>query len=396
MERRIDGGYAWVSVGSSFTAHVIGFGIIYSFTVFFPSILEEFQGGRGQTAWVVSIAAGLMLGAGGITGRLADRYGPGWLLAAGAVLISAGLLLTSYAHALWQVYLSYGLLLGLGVSCAYVPSVATVSGWFERRRGLALGIAVAGSGVGSILLAPLSSSLIARYEWRGAMRVLASISIIVLLAAASVLRPRIVHAGRGAGVMSVIRGNRVFKILFASTFVASYGYWIPFVHIVPFAEDRGITHAAAVALVPIMGLANTIGRIVMGALADRIGRHRMMQIASTALAITMALWWFTDSWASLAVFGAAYGVFAGAFIALLPALAGDYFGMERLAGITGALFTGAAAGTLFGAPVTGLLFDSSGSYGLAIALAAIAMAVGAAILMTLPPPGSAVAASARG
>lgn len=387
MERRIDGGYAWVSVAASFTGHVIGFGIIYSFTVFFPSILQEFQRGRGSTAWIVSIAAALMLGAGGITGKLADRFGPARLLAAGAALIAAGLWLTSLATAIWQVYLSYGLLLGLGVSCTYVPSVATVSGWFERRRGLALGIAVAGSGVGSILLAPLSTRLIADHGWRGAMRILAVISLVAVLAAASVIRPRIAATGRPAGAVG-IWGNRTFQTLFAASFIASYGYWVPFVHIVPFAEDRGLSHTSAAALVPLMGIANMSGRIIMGGLADRIGRHRMMKVSVLALALAMASWNFARSWAALAGFGVAYGLFAGAFIALLPALAGDYFGLERLAGITGALFSGAAVGTLLGSPVSGLLFDASGSYSLAIIFATASMAIGTAIMVTLPAPAS--------
>jgi OFA family oxalate/formate antiporter-like MFS transporter len=385
VERRVDGGYGWVAVAAAFTAHFIAFGIIYSFTVFFPSILAEFGQGRGKTSWIVSIAAGLMLGAGGLTGRLSDRFGPGWVLGAGGVLISSGLTLTSLATSIWHVYFAYGLILGLGVSCAFVPSVATVGQWFDRRRGLATGIAVAGTGIGSLVLAPLSSRLIDAFGWRPAMRVIAALGLVALLGAGSVMRARFAGPRRG-GAWAAARGNRTFKLLFLSALVAAYGYWVPFVHLVPYAEDRGISRASAAVLVSIIGIANTAGRVLMGAVADRIGRHRMMQFSAFAMAAAMLTWPYARSWGALAVFGVFYALFAGAFIALLPALAGDYFGMNRLAGITGMLFSGAALGTLFGAPVTGMLFDSQGSYGFGIVLAAISLAVGALLLLGLPAP----------
>lgn len=385
MERRVDGGYGWVAVAAAFTAHFIAFGIIYSFTVFFPSILREFGQGRGTTSWIVSIAAGLMLGAGGVTGRLSDRLGPGRVLAAGGGLIGAGLLLTSITSSIWQVYLAYGLALGLGVSCAFVPAVATVGQWFDRRRGLAIGVAVAGTGVGSLVLAPLSSALIDAYGWRTAMRVVAAIGFAALLGAGSVLRPRLA-ATRGGGAWAIARGNRTFLLLYLGSLVASYGYWVPFVHIVPYAEDRGISSASAALLVSIIGVTNTTGRIVMGAVADRVGRLRIMRLSSLAMAIALFCWPFAQSWPTLAAFGALYGLFAGAFIALLPALAGDYFGMQRLAGITGLLFSGAAVGTLLGAPVTGMIFDARGSYTIGIALAAASMTVGTLLLLPLPDP----------
>lgn len=387
MQQRIDGGYGWIAVSAAFASHFIAFGVIYSFTVFFPSILEDFGRGRGWTASIASIAAGLMLGVGGLTGKLSDRFGPRPVIAAGGVLIGSGLLLTSIASHILHVYLAYGLILGVGVSCAFVPSVATVGQWFEKRRGLATGIAVSGTGIGSLVLAPLSSELIDSSGWRSAMRVLALISVVTVIAAASVMRSR-TAAGAGRSVRDLVRGSRTFKLLFLSSLIASYGYWIPFVHVVPFAEDREISKLLAAAVVAVMGIANTVGRILMGGIADRFGRYRMMRFSSLALAAAMFLWPLTDSFESLAIFGAVYGAFAGAFIAMLPALAGDYFGMERLAGITGLLFSGAAIGTLFGAPVTGLLFDALGSYTLGILLGGGSLVVGTVLLYMIPPPRS--------
>ena len=383
MAERIDGGYGWAVVGAAFVAHFVGFGIIYSFTVFFPSILDEFGQGRGTTSWIVSIAAGLMLATGGVTGKLTDRVGPRRVFLAAAALIGTGMILSSVATSIWHVYLSYGVVLGLGVACAFVPSVATVGQWFVRRRGLAIGIAVAGTGIGSLVLAPLSSALIDAYGWRVAMRIVGIIGFAALLGAAAVVRARVSGSSR-AGAWEIAKGNRIFRLLFLNGAVASYAFWVPFVHIVPYAEDRGISTTSAAAIVSIMGVANTTGRVLMGAIADRVGRPTVMRFSSFALAGALIAWPFAESWGSLALFGAVYGVFAGGFIALLPALAGDYFGMERLAGITGLLFSGAGIGTVLGAPVTGIIFDARGSYDVGIALTAGAMAVAAVMLLRLP------------
>lgn len=382
--RPAEGGYGWAVVAAAFTANAVGFGILYSFGVFFPAMLDEFGLGRGATSGIISIAAAVMLGVGGVTGRLADRFGARLVVAAGAVLISSGLALSSLARSIWQVYLAYGLLLGLGVSCAFLPSVSAVSRWFVRRRGLATGIAVAGTGVGTILVAPISERLIAAAGWRGAARTLAVAGLLLLLVAAALVRGP--AGGHKSSILAAMRRDRVFRILYLDALIASYGFWVPFVHIVPFALDRGLTTAAAAFLVAAMGGANTAGRVLLGGLADRVGRLRIFQLSTLAMAVATLLWPLASGRVGLTAFAVAYGFLAGAFISLFPALIGDYFGVERLAGISGLLYTGAALGSLLGAPATGALFDALGTYTPAILIAGGSMAVGAAVLLGLPDP----------
>src|SRR5690606_36892624 len=106
------------------------------------------------------------------SGKAADRFGPRPVLIAGALLLGSGLRITSRVPSIWLGYLSYGVLVGSAVACAYVPMVATVGGWFVRRRSAALGIAVAGIGVGTLVMAPLSERLIDAHRWRTAYVVL--------------------------------------------------------------------------------------------------------------------------------------------------------------------------------------------------------------------------------
>lgn len=381
-----DGGHGWITVGAAFVTHVVTFGLVYSFTVFFPPILEEFERGRGATAWVGSIAAAFMLGVGGVSGALTDRFGPRRVMMVGALLLGGGLIGSSWATALWQVYLAYGLAVGIGGAFSYVPAIGAVGQWFERKRGLALGITVAGSGIGTLIMAPVAEALIDASGWRVTVRVLGAAGMALMLAAAAAIRA--IRVPRpSVGALRFVAGSRTFWLLATSSFVAAYGYWIPFVHIVPYAEDHGIATARAALLVAVMGAANTVGRIVMGALADRIGRLRMMQAATVGMTAAMFTWPAAESWGALAVFGGVYALFAGAFISTLPALTADYFGMERLAGVTGLLFSAAALGTLFGAPVSGLMFDASGSYTTAIFVGGATMLLGALLLVPLPRPG---------
>lgn len=389
----IDGGYGWFVVIGGFLANAVAFGTLYSFTVFFPSILEEFGRGRGGTSWIVSIAAAVMLGLSGVTGRLVDRYGPRRVMGVGAVLMASGLALSSVGRSIWHVYLAYGLVLGIGISAVFLPAVATVGQWFDRRRGLATGLAVAGSGAGSVVMAPLSQSLIAEYGWRLAARDLAAGVFVVLLIAAVLVR------GRGGvhrtGILGVVFKDRTFRLLYLSAVFASYGYWVPFVHLNPFALDIGLTPADAAILVSVLGASNTAGRVILGAIADRLGRRRIFQISMFVMGGSALAWTTIGGGGGLFSFTIVYGLFAGAFISLLPALTGDYFGVERLAGVMGLLNTGAAVGTLLGPPATGALFDLTGSYTLAILLAGGSMVAGASFLLGLPRPTGRVGPASR-
>lgn len=383
--RAREGGYGWVTVGAAFVTHMVTFGLVYSFSVLFPAILDEFGRGRGATAWVGSIAAAFMLGFGGVAGMITDRLGPRRVMAAGALLLGGGLIGSSWTTALWQVYLAYGLAVGIGGALSYIPAIGAVGQWFDRRRGLALGVAVAGSGVGTLLIAPIAESMIDAYGWRSAVRILGVAGLALMLAAAITIRGRVVHRV-SSGALALVRGSRAFGLLVLSSLVGAYGYWVPFVHIVPYAEDHGVATARAALLVAVMGAGNTIGRVAMGALADRLGRLRMLQVCTGAMAVGIFAWPAAQSWATLAAFGFLYAVFAGAFISILPALAADYFGMERLAGVTGLMFSAAALGTFLGPPISGLLFDALGSYTVAIMVAGATMAVGALVLLPLPQP----------
>ena len=133
--------YAWVVVWATFACLAMIFGVSYSFAAFFESFAAEFSAQRADVSWIFGLSGFVyfVLGAGG--GMLADRFGPRIVCSAGMALIALGLLATSWATSLLAVYLSYGLLVGLGIALVYTPSIASVQPWFTTQRGLAGGIA---------------------------------------------------------------------------------------------------------------------------------------------------------------------------------------------------------------------------------------------------------------
>jgi MFS family permease len=165
--------YAWVVVWATFVCLALIFGVSYSFAAFFESFAVEFSAQRADVSWIFGLSGFVyfVMGAGG--GMLADRFGPRIVCSAGMALIALGLLATSWATSLLTVYVSYGLLVGLGIALVYTPSIASVQPWFTTRRGLAGGIASSGVGAGTLLVPVLVAMAIGPMPWREAMQVLA-------------------------------------------------------------------------------------------------------------------------------------------------------------------------------------------------------------------------------
>ena len=360
--------------GSMFTV----FGIAYSFGAFFEPMAREFHTNRASTAAVFSITAFLYFGLGSVTGAIADRVGPRRVLAFGAVVIGAGLILTAHTPSIWLGYLSYGLGVGIGTACGYVPMVAAVGGWFTRGRSFAIGVAVTGIGFGTLLVAPLAAALIKGVGWRQTYLLFGVASLVVLLACAALAERPPGGAQANLRVGPAVR-TREFAGMYASGLLVSFSLFVAFVHLAPFAAQRGADPVAAAALIGVIGAASAVGRLALGGVAERIGAVRAFQSATVLLAISFGIWLCFQSYAGLAVFAIALGVGYGGWVALSPSVLAELFGPERLGGTAGALFTSAGVGALLGPPLAGLLVDRTGSYTVAIAAA---LGLG---LISIPP-----------
>jgi MFS family permease len=387
--------YGWFVVAAAFAVTFVGFGSAYTFSTFVASLQTEFAASRGSVSLVFSLAGFLYFALGIVSGPLADRWGSRRLAVIGMILTGAGLAVAGAARSLLEVYAAYGVGVGLGVGCSYVPALGAVQRWFSTRRGLASGLAVSGIGVGTLVMPPIASVLIEAVGWRDAYFVLGGLAAIVGIGMALLIENDPRDRGfapdgdplqadartlppAGASVREAVTSRR-FAGLYAACVICSFGAFVPFVHLVPYAVEHGIPPSSAVLLLGAIGVGSTVGRFFLGGLADRMGRRLALLIMFVGMGLAQVVWAFSFGRASLALFALAYGVFYGGWVALLPAVVMDYFGGRNVSGIIGVLYTSVAFGTLIGPSATGVAFDVTHSYMLPILASACANLIAAGV-----------------
>ncbi|OLB54225.1 MAG: MFS transporter [Candidatus Rokuibacteriota bacterium] len=401
--------YGWIVVGGAFLVLFVAYGAQYSFGVFFGALLEEFGWSRASLSGAFSLYAFGYCVFGFPAGRLTDVWGPRVVIAAGGLFLGAALAGMSLVTQLWQPYLLYGLVAALGMGTAYVPCNTTVVKWFVARRGLAVGLASSGASVGTFALPPLAQLLVTGVGWRTAY-VVFGIGIAVLLTLAAQVMRRdpeslglhpdgaggpvgvVDGAAEGAGPLRRAMRTRAFWMI-AAAFTATWiPVFIPLVHLVPFTRDLGYSALTGAWVVSALGIGAVAGRLVMGAVSDRIGRKPAVGAAMALQAVGFL--GFLLAGRGLAVlFGDAlvFGYSYGAISTLFPAIVGDFFGRGQAGAIVGFLFALAGAMAGWGPLIAGAIYDATGRYDLVWMLSALLNVVAIALLATTRPPRGVVA-----
>ena len=378
---QLDSAQAWLMVAVSFTALFTVYGVAYSFGAFFKPMAHEFGAGPSATSAVFSITVCLWAVLGWPAGHLADRIGPRPVIIFGAIAIGLGLATTSLIDRLWLGYITYGVGVGVGIACAYVPTVAVVGGWFLRRRNTALGLAVAGIGCGTLIVSPIAAALIERIGWRETYVVFAIASVIMLLLCAALVQRAPVHVAPAAFRIREAIATPVFKLLYLSSMLSSMGLFTPFVFLPAFARDHGASEVAAATLVGLIGGSSVVGRMGLGSMADRVGVVRLFLLCYLIVGLSFIIWLVASSYVLLVVFALVLGVGYGGYVALSPAVLAHFYGTARLGSVLGALYTSSSVGVLMGPPLAGFIIAHSG-YRWAIAFS---LAAGMAAYLSLLP-----------
>ncbi len=397
--------YGWVIVGAGFTIGFVGIGARYSYGVFLSSIETDFAMTRGAASGIFSVYMLLCCLFAAAGGWALDRYGPRMLGIFLGIFTGLSLLLTSWAGAAWQLFVTYSLLLSLGTGSIYGLVNTTASRWFLDRRGLAVGITSSGGGVGAILIAPFATFLIAHFSWRTAFVVMGVLSAAVMIGAALPL----VKDPRDAGCVPdgarfpparkssagadedrheglTLRqafGVRPFWLLASSWFLLSLSLHMVFIHVVPHAVDMGVSLMDASLVLSLMGLANILGRLVLGRLSDHLGLRALGVACSLAQCGTLVwLLWAHELW-MLYVFGAAFGFLWGGAGTVTTVLTVDIFGTQSLGTIMGMMSASWAMGAAAGPAIGGYVFDVTGHYNAAFGSGAAALLTAAGLLSLL-------------
>ncbi len=403
--------YGWVVVIVFFIIMGILMGVGSSFSIFFKSIEGEFNLTRTTTSAILSVSMVLVPVFGFIGGWALDRYGPRIVLFIMGLVTGLGLVLTSQTGAAWQLFITYSFLLALGSGAIYVVAVSTVSRWFDKKRGRAVGITGSGEGLGTVVMAPFSTFLMSRYGWQKAYLILGIIVWVIVVPLSQLLKKDPYEVGSlpdgaiaesvdgGAGDMENVGGVTapsslsLLETLKTKSFWLVVGIWLAFsfcmvmvfTHIVPHVTDIGISATEAAVMLSIMGGARAVGMILLGIVADKAGRKRVAVISTLFQAGAMVwLVWANELW-MFYLFAVVYGLGNGGLFSGVTALLGNTFGLSRLGSILGLIEIGWGIGAAAGPVIGGLVFDTGGSYTPAFLLGAGAMAIIAVLVALLKP-----------
>lgn len=383
----IDSPRAWAIAVVAAIVNGVAFGTVYTFGRFFEAMADEFGAGRGPTAIVFAVTLFLFFGTGAASGILADRYGPRPLVWVGGALFVTGLILTSRVDELWHGYFTYGLGAGLGGGLFVSPLFAAVAGWFDRYRAIGQGVAATGSGLGTLILLPLSDWLIDNDGWRSAYVTLAVIAAVTFAVGGVLMqRPPVEAPPPSDRHLRTVLRSVPFRRLALGGALASAAQSSAFAFTVVFATDEGIDSADAALLVGLIGAASILGRLALTGLSDRTGPVRMLQYCFFGQPVAFAVLYLAGgTYWLLMVYAAILGVAYGGFVALIGQVSAHLFGVRGLGAVLGWVFLGAATGSLVFPPIVGFIADASAT-NLPPKLAILAVAaVGALYLLRLHP-----------
>ena len=395
--------YGWVVVVAFLILGTAIWGIRFTFGIFFKSIESEFELTRMATSAIFS--ANMILG--GIFtilfGWALDRYGPRVVFLLMGIFTGLSLVLTSQTNAFWQLFVTYSLLLAIGASSVYVGIMSTISRWFDQKRGLAMGIASTGAGLGPLVTAPFATFLIGRFNWRIAYLVIGIVAWLVVIPLSRLLKRDPYEIGAlpdGAkthleyakieedtlpsdlSLQQAFR-TRSFWSIISIFLLFSFSLFLVLTHLVPHTTDIGYSAVEAATILSLSGGATMVGKMLFGIASDRLGRKLALVICSL-LQFSAMVWllWAQDLW-MLYLFTIFFGLAWGGMGPVMAALIGDTFGLGKLGVIFGVLDVGFNTGAAIGPVIGGLIFDVSHSYFLAFSLGAAIMLLSTLLIILI-------------
>lgn len=355
---------AWIVSVAAFVASFVAYGFLYAFGVFLRPIGSALGVGHAVMATLFSCMSlsGYLLGP--LTGDWADHVGPRRVMMAGAVVFTAGVLTTAHAHSFAVAFPALGLGVGAGLASVYVPSLAAVGEWFKKERAMALGIAVSGIGVGTLVAAPLGAWLVREYGWRETLTIegLAG-GVLLFVSALFMFKPPVKVESKkgGSAVWSKVR-SRAFVLVFLSRLLSGIPVFVAMVYLPAMATKEGVASVSAAALVGYIGAGSLLSRIGLNAAAEKIGAVIPFQFSCVLVAVACVIWMFAYSYPALVVFVVVMGISYGGVASLTPAVAIQLFGLENIGELLGFLLLSYGVAAAVGPPIAGLIVDHSGDY----------------------------------
>jgi len=371
--------YGYVLVAASFLLQAIGWGAYNGFGVFFNPLINEYGWSRAGISGAVSVSFCMYGLASILLGKLNDRMGPRLITTISGILFGLGYLLMSGLTSIWQLYLLYSLLVGVGISGTDVVLLSTIARWFFRLRGFMSGVIKVGTGVGMLVMPLFTNWLITAYGWRTAFFVMGIVVLALFTGLSQLLvrdpaeyglRPdgdgrvsaRIKAAGEtGLALRQALRSLQLWLICTAYFLLLICAFTV-LLHIVPHAIDLGIPRSEATRVLATIGGLSIAGRFVMGSSSDRIGTRWSLAICFGLVCVSLSWLIAADQLWMLMVFAGVYGFAHGGFFTIMSPLTAEFFGTASHGTIFGIIIFASTVGGAIGPLLAGYVFDLTGSY----------------------------------
>jgi MFS family permease len=378
----------WLIAGLAFVVLGISRGIHSSFGVFNVALIDTFGWSRGATAGIFSIVLTIDALLSPVVGFLLDRFGVKKISIIGCLTLAAGLFLSSQVSALWQLYISFGLVLAVGFTfTGMVPHIFLISEWFSTNRASAIGIVYAGTGLGILVLAPLSEWLISGYGWTRAFEIYAFAVLVTLLPMVWIFyrtgpfsQQHHRHGDKKEAAQhwtaKLALQSLQFWLLFVARICAASGTTVIVTHQVAHVAEVGYSKLLAASIFGFAGITSSFGRVVFGFIADRLSRQGAytLNILMTLVGVgaLMVLRDTNHTWL-LYVYVIFFGIGFGSRAVIFSALTADIFSGKGFGAILGYSTVAVGVGGALGSYLGGAFYDWTGSYLVSFGLSAIVL-----------------------
>ncbi|KAM3843637.1 monocarboxylate transporter 4 [Vipera latastei] len=388
-----DGGWGWAVLFGCFVITGFSYAFPKAMSVFFKELIREFHVGYSDTAWISSILLAMLYGTGPLCSMCVNRFGCRPVMLTGGLFASAGMIVASFSTSIIQIYLSAGVITGLGLALNFQPSLIMLNRYFNKRRPLANGLAAAGSPVFLCALSPLGQVLQHKYGWRGGFLILGGLLLNCCVCGA-LMRP--LESPKNQETLKTVE-QRKKKLLDFSVFqdtgfviytvaasIMVLGLFVPPVFVVSYAKDLKYEDTKSAFLLTVLGCVDIFARPLCGILAGvKWVRPRCVYFFSFAMLFNG----FTDLMGSLSsnygglvvfciFFGISYGMVGALQFEVLMAIVGT----QRFSSAIGLVLLAEAVAVLVGPPSAGKLLDATGKYMYVFILAGIEVVISSLVL----------------
>ena len=396
--------YAWVIVSIIAVMQMVGSSVRMAFGVFIEPLSVEFGWSQGAITMAYALSSVVTALASPMAGTLGDRLGARKAMIIGCTLFIIGIMLTGVINQVWQLYVTFGVMLGIAQAIFLVPLIPSAMTWFRRHLGLGMGILMAAWGLGPALATPLLGYMIERFGWKDTFWITAVASAVIMAGLIAVYKNKPSDHGvdpygfvpgdpeigakrppaeRVKQFTGYMRRTAAYWNLSSIHFLGCVGHAIILIYIIPIAVNEGISLVVAASLVTAMSAVSIITRLATPVLCDKYGPKTVMTVAYLIQGLTVVmLFWTHDVWlffAFAAAFGIGYGGEAGGF----PILNRRYYGFAPVGSAHGFQMLGAGLGMALGGWIGGVIFDMMGNYDLALIISVIASVAGAVSILML-------------